>query len=110
MDNNKIIKQSLIEFHNAISHLVSIFYGNTEESNIKRAINHFKRGALDSYKSIIKDYYLLKNSGNILYELDLEKKLINIRENEFRNMGTDNNGDLLKKYENMVNDIINNLP
>ncbi|ECK7568718.1 hypothetical protein AJY72_00180 [Campylobacter jejuni] len=110
LDNNKIIKQSLIEFHNAISHLVSIFYGNTEESNIKRAINHFKRGALDSYKSIIKDYYLLKNSGNILYELDLEKKLINIRENEFRNMGTDNNGDLLKKYENMVNDIINNLP
>ncbi|EAL3889597.1 hypothetical protein [Campylobacter sp. RM5063] len=109
LDNNKIIKQSLIEFHNAISHLVSIFYGNTEESNIKRAINHFKRGALDSYKSIIKDYYLLKNSGNIIYELDF-KKLKEIREKEFKDIGaSNNNSELLKKYKDIVNDIINNL-
>ena len=48
-DNNKILKQTLIEFHNAISHLVAVYYGRAQDGkNINRAINHFRRGALDS--------------------------------------------------------------
>lgn len=85
-DNNKILKQTLIEFHNAISHLVVVYYGQSDsKKNIQRAINHFRRGALDSYKAIIKDFYHIRDN-NAYNPLD---DLKNIREQEYKNIGKD---------------------
>lgn len=87
LKNNKILKQTLIEFHNGISHLVSIYYGKIEnDKNKSRAINHFKRGALDSYKAIIKDFYYIRSCDKkIVYEP--LKYIKQIRKEEYSNIG-----------------------
>lgn len=59
IDKNHILKQGLIEFNNAISHLYAgVKAGNDFLiSNISKANTHFYRGALDYYKTIIKDNF-----------------------------------------------------
>lgn len=108
--NNNILRQSLIEFHNAISHLNAIYW-NTGDNNINtdRAASHFKRGALDSHKAIIKDFYLL--TGNDI-DMILEKivsKLKKLRMSEYQTIGDDKKRDssaLCKGYQDFTTEII----
>lgn len=103
MQNNQILKQTLIEFHNAISHLYTIVI-NSGESNKGRAINHFRRGALDSYKAIIKDYcYLLSDSDKEV----VAKEIKELRKMEYQNIGNDKKDEIFSKYENITADILN---
>ena len=106
LTNNKMLKQALIEFHNAISHLVAAYYGKKQERNKERAINHFKRGALDSYKAIIKDFYHLYNAKKVTYKLSLEL-IENIRKKEYLSIGSDNV--LFEAYKNITDPIISKI-
>ena len=106
LTNNKMLKQALIEFHNAISHLVAAYYGKKQERNKERAINHFKRGALDSYKAIIKDFYHLYNAKKVTYKLSLEL-IENIRKEEYLSIGSDNV--LFETYKNITDPIISKI-
>lgn len=109
LTNNKMLKQTLIELHNAISHLVAAYYGRNQERNKERAINHFKRGALDSYKAIIKDFYFL--TGQKPMEPIVED-LKNLRKCEYQTIGDNKRGfqdDLYKKYQDFTTEIIKSL-
>lgn len=106
LKSNEVLKQTLIEFHNAISHLVAVYYGRNQENNKNRAINHFKRGALDSYKAIIKDFYHLYNAKKVVYE-PLTENLKNIRKKEYLGIGSDNV--IFKEYKNFTDSLITNI-
>lgn len=107
VEKNYILRQSLIEFYNGISHL-SIAYCNSEtEINIERAANHFKRGALDSYKAIIKDFCLLAGKTPLKEIID---KIYSIRKCECNTIGSDeerNKQDIYFKYQNLTSLILN---
>lgn len=100
-DNNKILKQTLIEFHNAISHLVAVYYGRAQDGkNINRAINHFRRGALDSYKAIIKDFYHIRDNRTYNPLSSLKE----VRNKEYKGIGKDNS--LCNYYKKLTDKII----
>jgi len=82
-NQNKLFKQSLIESHNALAHLLKgINTGQTNlEKNILKASNHFYRGALDFYKTIIRSNFS---------DIDKEK-LKEARLKEFNSIGLDAN-------------------
>lgn len=85
---NYVLRQSLIEFYNGISHLNAAFWntGDTED-NVKKAKHHFQRGALDSYKAIIKDFSLMLGSQNDELRQKFLKKIANIRQKEYQTIG-----------------------
>lgn len=101
--NNKILRQSLIEFHNGISHLNAVYWNTGDnEINTDRAANHFKRGALDSYKAIIKDFCILAGQSPMETIIDNLKIL---RECEYQTVGDDsqrNKDRLYKKYQDFI--------
>lgn len=105
MQNNQILKQSIIEFHNAISHLNSIFF-TTRELNKQKAINHFIRGSLDSYKAIIKDYFCLLNDDKKV-ECSHFDKVKALRQKEYGIIGSDNKNKVLQEYKLIASDMIN---
>lgn len=106
LTNNKMLKQTLIEFHNAISHLVAAYYGRNQDNNKERAINHFKRGALDSYKAIIKDFYHLYNVKKAKNDPPSED-MKNIRKKEYLNIGSDET--IFKEYKKFTDSLIANI-
>jgi len=63
----RLLKQSLMEFNNAISHLYSAWKKKSIDTNMERAQHHLNRGALDFYKSIIKELSMLNkiNTSNL---------------------------------------------
>lgn len=103
--------QTLNEFHNAMSHLCSIFISTgATESNVKRAENHLKRAILDLYKVIIKDFFIIadKNNDNTKQIIDTIKT---IRELEYRTIGKDriiqsNKKDIFSEYKKVCEKII----
>lgn len=104
--NNYILRQSLIEFYNGISHLNAAYLGIEEEVNIDRAEKHFIRGALDSHKAIIKDFCFLV--GNNPFE-SIIKGICSVRQCECKTIGKDeerNKQNLYHKYENFTSLII----
>ena len=108
-NQNKMLKQSLVEFFNAISHLNTIYWNRADaEKNNERAINHFNRGTLDIYKAIIKDFFYLIGSCVKPDEFpDIIKELKNIRKNEYDTTGNDSkrNNTLIKGYKEFVEKI-----
>lgn len=108
---NYVLRQSLIEFYNGISHLNAAFWntGDTED-NVKKAKHHFQRGALDSYKAIIKDFSLMLGSQNDELRQKFLKKIANIRQKEYQTIGFEKkrneNISLYREYENLVNAIL----
>lgn len=77
-------KQALMEFNNAISHINSAFKKSSTEKNIERAEQHLNRGALDFYKSIIKELFILNKIDNTNIE-----ELKELRCSEFNSIGED---------------------
>ncbi|KAJ9900852.1 hypothetical protein QR524_01840 [Campylobacter jejuni] len=107
-NGGNIPRQVLIEFHNFMSH-ICIAYSLSDEDkntdlfskNIERAINHIKRGTLDCYKIIIKDFFILMKNIDKYSMIPKDKdKLLSLRINEYQNLGKDMNKILTdyKKY------------
>ncbi|WP_394977610.1 hypothetical protein [uncultured Helicobacter sp.] len=108
---NYVLRQSLIEFYNGISHLNAAFWNTGDkEDNVKKAKHHFQRGALDSYKAIIKDFSLMLGSQNDELRQKFLKKIADIRQKEYQTIGFEKkrNEDisLYQEYENLVDAIL----
>lgn len=104
-----IPKQALIEFNNFMSHVCAAYSLSDEDKktdifskNIERAINHIKRGTLDCYKIIIKDYFILENST---LPIGLKNQLFNLRINEYKNLGN-NSINILEQFKKIVQEIM----
>ncbi|HFW6688818.1 TPA: hypothetical protein ACICII_001001 [Campylobacter jejuni] len=104
-----IPKQALIEFNNFMSHVCTACSLSDKDENtdiflknIERAINHIKRGTLDCYKIIIKDYFILENST---LPIGLKNQLFNLRINEYKNLGN-NSINILEQFKKIVQEIM----
>ena len=69
---NKVLVQSLLEFNNAISHIiVATHTAKDEYHNIRKAINHLYRGTIDNYKMILrfcdKDFNIIMDKMNLYH-------------------------------------------
>ncbi len=102
---DKLFKQGLIEFNNALAHLFAGF--STSETNLKinvdKASTHLYRGALDYYKTIIKK----KES----FTHEQKEKLIEIRTIEIASIGlkvsnTDKDN-ILTQYRDFARELYN---
>lgn len=106
-----MLRQTLIEFYNALSHLYVAYCGNgARDENIKRASSHFQRGALDSYKSIIKDFCVLANGEDV--PAAIIGQLKKLRSSECATIGNDvlrKNGDTLPLYQEITKKIIDSI-
>lgn len=93
--NNPMLKQALMEFFNAISHLLKVICRKEMESNLNSFNIHLYRGTLDYYKAIIKDISFLHN-----LTFNETEKLKNLREYEYTRIGnaTDRR-EITKRYE-----------
>jgi len=88
-----MLKQSLMEFNNAISHINTALKRKEPIKNFERAAQHLNRGTLDFYKSVIKELFILeKLSPTDLVELK------EIRFNEFETIGSNKYDDRKKLY------------
>ncbi|AKJ53384.1 hypothetical protein CD56_03175 [Campylobacter lari] len=103
-----IPKQALIEFNNFMSHVCTAYSLSDKDENtdiflknIERAINHIKRGTLDCYKIIIKDYFMLDYS---VLPMNIKNRLFNLRISEYKNLGH-NNIDILVEFKKIVQEI-----
>lgn len=104
-----MLRQTLIEFYNAISHLSVAYYGISPSlDNIKRAKSHFQRGALDSYKAIIKDFCYLINGKEVPEKIIQELK--GLREIECNTIGNDHarqKDEVIEGYRKSTDNILN---
>lgn len=100
-----MLKQSLMEFNNAISHIHAALVMNNEEiviNNLKRAQGHFHRACLDFYKAIVKDLaFLSKVSG-------FESDIIEVRLKEYQSIGHDhiNREAVIEWYADLVDKLL----
>ncbi|MGJ0124206.1 hypothetical protein [Campylobacter coli] len=108
-NDSSIPKQVLTEFHNFMSHVCTAYSLSDEDKNtdifsknIERAINHIKRGTLDCYKIIIKDYFMLEYS---VLPMNIKNQLFNLRINEYKNLGH-NNINILVEFKKIVQQIM----
>ncbi|EIZ0998516.1 hypothetical protein MOT47_001592 [Campylobacter coli] len=91
----KVFVQSLLEFNNALSHLIIAILSNSEaiqQKNIYSAINHLYRASLDNYKIIIRFTINKINNEEII------KSFLSIREQEFLLLGQDLKDKNIKFY------------
>ncbi|ENT9831597.1 hypothetical protein ACNKNZ_000350 [Campylobacter coli] len=73
----------LNEFHHAMSHLCEVFLkDDARYTNLERAIPHFKRGMMDIYKTIIRDFLILNQDA-----LGVKQEALKIRELEYQTIG-----------------------
>ncbi|MCV3419259.1 hypothetical protein L8V92_08315 [Campylobacter lari] len=85
-DKEKVFVQSLLEFNNALSHLIISFSSKSEiiqNKNFNSAINHLYRATLDNYKIIIR--FIMQKINNE----GINKSFLSIREQEFLLLGED---------------------
>ena len=100
LHKNELFKQGLIEFNNALAHLFVGFYTSETnfEKNISKASTHLHRGALDYYKTLIKNKESLTPKQ--------KKELIRIRNLEINSIGLEvSNNDkdaILIEYRNLA--------
>lgn len=106
-DEGRKFQDILVEFNNALSHLIAFAY-NHNETNIKKAISHLYRGILDCYKEIIhKNYDIVKENDQIIKQLDDKTYLqyyIDLRKEEASNIGADEaikKDNILKGYKQL---------
>lgn len=82
-----VFVQSLLEFHNALSHLIMAVCKEceaTQQQNVKNAMNHLYRATLDNYKIIIRfSMHKVQNNEHI------QKSFLSIRKGEFLLLGED---------------------
>ncbi|MBZ7942043.1 hypothetical protein [Campylobacter molothri] len=82
-EGNKVLVQSLLEFSNAMAHILITSYSiEDKHCNIEKAKNHLYRGILDNYKMLLRFCDKRLNNNNSLTLL-----IKTIRENEFFHLG-----------------------
>jgi hypothetical protein len=100
-----LLKQALMEFNNALSHLYNALIGRKIEDNIPKAQTHLQRASLDFNKAIIKDL-------SYLSKLDDEITVIKVlRLKEYKKIG-DNTIDrniIIDDYNKEIKKILDNL-
>ena len=108
------IQDLLVEFNNALSHILSSFYSISQvESNLNKAKTHLYRGILDSYKEVIhKNSEILRANNKKHSQLDDKTFLdfyIELRKNEALNIGANNNDrqTMIKQYKLLSWNLIN---
>ncbi|HEB7538824.1 TPA: hypothetical protein SB591_001118 [Campylobacter coli] len=75
--------QALDEFHHGMSHLCAVFLKEDGRyTNLERAIPHFKRGMMEVYKTIIRDFMILNKDA-----LGVKQEALKIRELEYQTIG-----------------------
>jgi len=113
--------QALIEFFNAMSHILACYITEADEStrtsNIEKAGAHISRGTLDNYKSIIKNGF--ETLGKSLLRCDEifgeenPISLVEIRKIEFFALGkpfsSDEKSEVLKGYKGVCQSVINKI-
>ncbi|ULO00166.1 hypothetical protein CMOL_1014 [Campylobacter sp. RM10537] len=116
-NDSNIPKQVLTEFHNFMSHVCTAYSLSNEDKNtdvfsknIERAINHIKRGTLDCYKIIIKDFFILMKNNKEEYLMipKDEYKLFNIRINEYQSLGKEDM-EVIENYKKYAAFILNKI-
>lgn len=96
-----ILKQSLMEFNNALSHLHSAYRNRHPDKNIQRAVKHIDRATLDFYKAIVRDLWTLKKVDQ---HIDAIKK---VRELEYMAIGDDDNKHkIVSKYADLISTLL----
>lgn len=96
------LKQSLIEFNNALSHLNNAYWGRYPDQNISRAANHLERGALDFYKAIIRDRSFLE-----LLDKDIITQINEIRCLEYSQVGAEVRENIFTSYKTVLKNYLN---
>lgn len=109
------IQDLLVEFNNALSHVLSSLFQNKQESivNIEKSKTHLYRGILDAYKEVIhKHSNIVRADARLHAKLD-EKTFLNyyvdIRVFEANSIGKYENGKekLLKMYKSLAWELVN---
>lgn len=72
-----------MKFHHGMSHLCEVFLKEDGRyTNLERAIPHFKRGMMEVYKTIIRDFMILNKDA-----LGIKREALKIRELEYQTIG-----------------------
>lgn len=102
IDEQKKINDILVEFNNALSHILNAVTNKKSPLNFKRAKSHLYRGVLDCYKEIIQ----LKSEIIINNPL-LEKQFLLLRQKEAKLVGISEDAKLkiLNEYFLIINQI-----
>jgi len=84
--DNIILVQSILEFNNALSHIVASLYNNDNDAlnNIGKATSHLYRGTLDHYKMLIRLVFMDSEKSIKTEIMDDFKEL---RHKEFEYLG-----------------------
>lgn len=110
------VQDLLVEFNNALSHLLSSFFQSVDEirnSNIKKTNTHLYRGVLDSYKEVIhKNHDILRVNSNSVSNLNNDTFLdfyLKLRQFEATTIGIDEDGKnkLLSDYRLLAWSLVN---
>lgn len=96
-----VLKQALMEFNNAVSHLFYAFYGQETLENIRRAGGHIERATLDFYKAIIRDRTALELFTDV--QKEAFKK---IRIEEYTAIGKVERSQVIKGYHDFLSDYL----
>jgi hypothetical protein len=100
-----MLKQSLMEFNNALAHIYAALATKDEEiakNNLHRAQGHFHRSALDFYKAIVKDMAYLGKATTF------EDNIFDVRKKEYESIGHDhtNREAVIVWYADLVDEMI----
>jgi hypothetical protein len=100
-----LLKQALMEFNNALSHLFNALIGRKVSDNMPKAQTHLQRASLDFNKAIIKDLSYL---GKLDDEITVIK---NLRLKEYKKIGdnTIDRNDIIDDYNKEIKKILDNL-
>lgn len=113
--NHRLFQDLLIEFNNALSHLLTAITSNNKKvvgKNTNRAKTHLLRGALDSYKELIGLNNDLVINSSIPYprlnNMTMYEYYLTLREMEAKSIGSiENNIKIIEDYEKLCKAIIN---
>lgn len=114
--SDRKIQDLLVEFNNALAHLLSSFFQKEDairDSNVKKTNTHLYRGILDSYKEVIhKNHDILRNNTNPIKQLDAKTYLdfyLTLRTCEATTIGIDESdkNTLLVDYKRLAWNLVN---
>lgn len=97
-----MLEDMLIEFNNALSHILMACLNVNKSANIVRANTHLYRGTLDGYKEII-----IERAEIIKRDSGLRKTYKDIRKREIDVIGdaTGNKNDIAESYKDFIKSI-----
>lgn len=99
INEKKKINDILVEFNNALSHILAVLANKQKSSNLQKAKSHLHRGVLDCYKEIIQLNAKKIKNNKILYS-----EYLDIRKYEYSHIGNSKNTtEIINKYFDIIN-------